>query len=71
MAVHSRKLKDFGEKVKIARERKGITQERLAELIGVTTVYVGFLEQGRRLPSIKTADKLARILSIKLSDLFD
>ena len=71
MRVNSRKIKSFGKKVKSARKQKSLTQEALAEMIGVSSTYIGFIEQGQRTPSIKTADKLARVLGVKLSKLFD
>ncbi|MBA3723396.1 MAG: helix-turn-helix transcriptional regulator [Candidatus Levybacteria bacterium] len=71
MRVNSRKIKSIGDRVQKARKNKDITQERLAEMVGVSTGYIGFIEQGQRMPSIKTADKLARVLGVKLSDLFE
>lgn len=70
MRVNSRKIKSIGERVRKARKERGLTQERLAEIVGVSSTYIGFIEQGQRVPSIKTADKLARVLKITLSDLF-
>lgn len=37
-----------------ARERAGLTQEQVAERLGVSTSYVGHLERGRRNPTAKT-----------------
>lgn len=71
MSVNARKLKNFGEKVKKLRKQKGLTQEQLADKVRVTVTYIGFIEQGQRNPSINTADKIARILGVKLSDLFE
>lgn len=71
MEVHARKLKKLGEMVKTLRKEQGLTQEKLATKIGVSSAYVGFIEQGQRTPSVKTADKIARVLGIKLSELFD
>lgn len=71
MRANARKIKSIGERIRKARKQRDITQERLAEMVGVSTTYVGFIEQGQRMPSIKTADKIARILKIKLSDLFE
>ncbi len=70
MRVNARKIKSIGQEIKKARKNKNLTQERVAEMIGVSATYIGFIEQGQRVPSIKTADKLARVLKIKLSDLF-
>lgn len=71
MAVNARKLKQIGERIKKLRKQKGLTQEELAVKVRVSSTYIGFIEQGHRNPSINTADKLARALGTKLSDLFD
>jgi transcriptional regulator with XRE-family HTH domain len=71
MRKYSRIPKDLGRRVQEARQKKNISQVELAEEIGVTPTYVGFIEQGVRNPSIATLDKIARALGIKMSDLFD
>ncbi|MCL4353435.1 MAG: helix-turn-helix transcriptional regulator [Patescibacteria group bacterium] len=71
MRVNTRQLKNVGQKIQKARKKAELTQEELAERIGVSSTYVGFIEQGQRVPSIKTADKISRVLGIKLSELFD
>ncbi len=71
MRKYSRTPKTLGQKIKKYRMEKSLTQEQVAERIGVSSTYVGFIEQGQRTPSIKTADKIARTLDVKLSDLFD
>lgn len=71
MVVHARKLKTLGEKVKKLRKNQSLTQEALATKIGVSAAYIGFIEQSLRTPSVKTADKIARVLGVKLSELFD
>ena len=73
MKARSRKLKNIGvgKRIRKARKLKGLTQDKLAVMVGVSDTYIGFIEQGQRVPAIKTADKIARILGIKLSDLFE
>lgn len=71
MAVNIRKLKIIGNRIKRLRKERGITQEQLADKIRVTSTYVGFIEQGQRNPSLNTADKIARVLGIKLSEIFE
>lgn len=70
MRKYSRIPKDLGRKVQETRHRKNISQVELAEAIGLTPTYVGFIEQGVRNPSIATLDKIARALDVKLSELF-
>lgn len=69
MRVNSRPLKNLGKKVKKFRKENDLTQEDLAVKIGVSPAYVGFIEQGKRNPSMKTADKIARALKVSLKDL--
>lgn len=70
MSVNARKLKQIGEKIQKLRKQQGLTQEQLADKIRVTSTYIGFIEQGQRNPSIKTADKIARVLKVNIDELF-
>lgn len=63
-------LKEFGRQVATVRKQKGITQEKLAEIVGLHRTYIGFIEQGKRNPSIGNIYKIAKTLDIKLKDLF-
>jgi XRE family transcriptional regulator, regulator of sulfur utilization len=68
---YARIPKNIGKNVKKYRKSKGLTQEEIADLIDRSVTYVGYIEQGKRLPSVKTADMIARVLDIKLSKLFE
>ena len=48
-----------------------MTQEDLAEKIGTSRVYVGYIEQGRNTPSLEILEKIAKALRVKLSELVD
>lgn len=67
MATTKEKL---GKKVQRLRKNLGYTQEELAEKINISRTHMGHIEQGRKSPSLKVMDKLARILKVKVSDLF-
>jgi transcriptional regulator with XRE-family HTH domain len=47
------------------RNRRGISQMKLAELCGTATNYIGEIEIGRRFPSLKLIEKLGQALAIK------
>ena len=51
------------------RKSKGITQEQLAEKVGVSTTWIGYIETGRYKPSLKLLYKIARVLEVKVKDL--
>lgn len=46
------------------RQEKGFTQERFAEISGVTQQYVSDLERGRRNPTVVTLFHLASALGV-------
>ena len=54
----------FGERVRKARLRKGWSQIRLAEGMGVTQAYVSQLERGNLKPSPRIIDKLIKSLRV-------
>jgi len=53
-----------GTNVKLARLKKGLTQEKFAEKSGFSQQYLSSLENGRRNPSIVTIYELAMALGI-------
>lgn len=66
----SKAYKTLGRKVQKLRKAHGFTQEELAEMIRISRVYMGYIEQGRESPSLKLLMKLARRLGVKVEDLF-
>ncbi len=64
-----RRAKSLGEKVKFYREGRKLYQVELADIVGVSTGYVGSIEQGLRSPSLKVLKKIAKALKISPKDL--
>lgn len=60
----------LGRKIQKLRKNLDLTQEKLAEKINISRTHMGHIEQGRKSPSIKTMDKLAEALKVKIGDLF-
>lgn len=63
-------LKSLGKKVKKLRKEHGWSQETFANQLGISRVYMGYIEQGRESPSLKVLMKVARKFKVKLEDLF-
>jgi len=63
-------LKNVGLQFKMARLKKGLSQAQLAEILNSHDRYISDIECGRRNITIKTINKFATILDIKLSELF-
>lgn len=59
----------IGKNVQLFRERKGISQEILAEQAGLSTAFIASIEQGVKTPSLDSFIKIANILSVSADDL--
>ncbi|MEQ1715060.1 MAG: helix-turn-helix transcriptional regulator, partial [Hyphomicrobium sp.] len=53
-----------GENVRRIRLKKGLTQEHLAEVSGLSQQYISGLESGRHNPTIVTLHELAQALGV-------
>lgn len=62
--------KEIGKRISSARTKRGWTQEKLAAESEVASAHIGFIEQGRRRPTVSTLHKLATALNTTLEDLF-
>lgn len=57
-------------KVKIYRKGHGLTQEQLANIIGVTRQTIHSIEKGRFSPNIEIAFKLSQFFHTSAEELF-
>lgn len=69
MRQNKQNAKSLGRKIKKARRERELTQEKLAEKVGISTAYMGFIEQGRYVPSMHVLQRISRQLKIKVSEL--
>ena len=53
-----------GHNIKFYRQLRGLTQEHLAEMANVSSAYVGYLERGKKTPSLDVLAKIAEVLNI-------
>lgn len=53
-----------GERIRILRQNKHLTQEQLGELAGLNPNYVGQVERGQRTPSVNAIHALAEALGV-------
>ena len=52
------------------RARRNLTQEKLAELVGVRRETIIFLEQGKYNPSLRLAHNVAKALKTTIDEIF-
>jgi len=58
----------LGESARAARQRLNLTQEDVAERIGIATEVYGRLERGNMLPSVPTFRKLCAVLALSADE---
>jgi putative transcriptional regulator len=56
--------------LKVQRAKKDLTQEQLAQLVGVTRKTINTVENGKYVPSTYLALKLAKVLGAPVEELF-
>ena len=57
-------------RIKEYRAKYNLTQERLAEMVGVRRETIIFLEQGKYNPSLKLAHNVAKVLKTTMDKIF-
>lgn len=57
-------------RMKIARIEKDLSQEQLAEILGVTRQTIGLIESGSYNPTLKLCVAICKALGKTLNDLF-
>ena len=55
---------NFGERLIFARERKGLTQKKLSELLEITPTRLNYWEKNKREPNVEMIFKISQILDI-------
>lgn len=63
--------KDFGQRIKELRNKKGITQYQLAEMVGIDPKHMSHIETGRSFPKADLIEKFANALEIEYPELFN
>jgi transcriptional regulator with XRE-family HTH domain len=59
------------EKIKLIREAKGLTQEQVAEKLGISPTAYGNIERGDNDPKLSRLQEISDVLGITVSELLD
>lgn len=70
MTKEEKVLLELGKRIKAKREKKNLSQLRLAYKCEVAKSYISELENGKRNPTVKTLIKIADTLGVTLGELF-
>jgi transcriptional regulator with XRE-family HTH domain len=60
---------DIGQRIRAERTKKKISQEKLAEMVGVGTTHISHIETGNTIPSIKTFIAIINALDLSSDEL--
>ena len=56
--------KAIGERIRIAREERCMSQQRLANIVGCTASYISAIERGEKAPNLEIFVAIATTLSV-------
>src|SRR3990172_1681422 len=62
--------KALGIRIRLFRQARNITQEKLAEMTDLSVTFIGTTERGKNIPSVKTCQIIAEALGVPLWELF-
>ena len=60
----------FGQNVKKYRKQSGLTQEQLAEKLGISQKHLSIIETGTQFASASLIGKISEVLGVSVADLF-
>lgn len=61
----------FGRKLRKMRRGRDMTQEEFSESVGISVDFLSLMERGINAPSFETLERIARVLKVTVSELFD
>jgi len=61
----------IGLNITIIRERRGLTQEKLADLAGLHRAYIGQIERGEKNIGLRNLEKISKALNVDIRVLVD
>lgn len=59
----------LGEQIKLWRQKRGFTQERLAEMVELSPGFISLIETGKKKMSLKTLLLICEALDVRPNDL--
>ena len=63
-------IKKLGQKIRIERQKRKMSQEKLAELADLNRNFVGMIERGETNLTVKKLEIIANVFDMDIMDLF-
>ncbi|WP_449240559.1 helix-turn-helix domain-containing protein [Desulfoscipio gibsoniae] len=64
-------MNKYGQRIKLIRKKRGISQVKLAEILGVDPSHICRIEKGKGTCSILLLQRIATALGVKVSELLE
>ncbi len=61
----------MGKRIQEIRKHRKLTQEQVAEFVGIETASISNIENGKYYPTAENLDKIINVLNISPRDLFE
>ena len=61
---------DIGQRIKSFRQKANISQEELAEKVGISRISMSNYERGERIPAVDVFACIANALNVSMDELF-
>jgi transcriptional regulator with XRE-family HTH domain len=62
-------VRQFGERVRVLREEKGLSQEAMADAAGLHRTHISLIERGQRSVRLETVERLALALQVQPAEI--
>ncbi len=62
-------MEKFGGKLRLLRERRGLTVRELGKMLSVHNTYVSQMESGKKTPNVAMVTKIADIFGVTVDQL--
>lgn len=62
--------KKIGNRIQYLRLQRGLSQEKLAEMIDIATTSLSYIETGRGFTTLETLAKMAKALDVEICEIF-
>jgi transcriptional regulator with XRE-family HTH domain len=58
-------MKKFGEKLRLLRQQRGLSQSELGDMLEVTRTHVSRMERGEKIPNVPMLLKISDIFQVR------
>lgn len=71
VVMNEQTIQKLGLKIRVERQKKRISQEKLAELADLNRNFIGMIERGETNVTVKNLENIANALELDIKELFN